>query len=245
MPGCTHTFPKHVSNTVPKHVSVHATYPVPSNLEGSGKPGSIPSVELDQEVQEVDHIVECPFYEGQGPQNLHDHTHTPYHHFPSPQKQKNIALSHSYSPSKPKRHSIRKHTNTSAALPQNLIESQHRVSDPNQPSFTTTTTQSSLKRKTPKFVVELVAKRIRRAVEASEPVYFDPDTATLIPRPSLEHYILGEEGSSNSPGLTNCLNEGNIPQLSNFNSSSPSTVCDLPNVSMAEEAGLIMPPPSP
>lgn len=92
---------------------------------------SILSVELDQEVQKADIIAEGPFYEGQGPLNLHGHTHLPHPHFPSPQKQKNSASFHSNSSTKLKSHFTCKHTSTSAALPQNLIESHHHVIDLN------------------------------------------------------------------------------------------------------------------
>ena len=73
-------------------------------------------------------------------------------------------------------------------------------------------------------------------MEGPEPVYFDPESATFIPRSSLEYFILKERNK------TDCHDESfsftNISSISN-------SVCDSNVVSMVEEAGLIMPPTSP
>lgn len=100
---------------------------------------SMPSEDLDQEDQEAVHIVEGPFYDGQGPPIPYDHTHLPYPYLPSPQRQKTSTPIHSKSLTKPKRHHLRKDINTPFASSQNQIETQHHVSNLNQPSFTTTT----------------------------------------------------------------------------------------------------------
>ena len=95
-----------------------------------------------------------------------------------------------------------------------------------------------LKRKVARPELDLFSKRLRKAVEGPEPVYFDPDTLSFIPESRLESFILEERRKTENHGEFH----------SAFYPSSCSAGTALENVSsvtMAEEAGLIMPPTSP
>ncbi|KAL0012938.1 hypothetical protein SO802_000007 [Lithocarpus litseifolius] len=57
---------------------------------------------------------------------------------------------------------------------------------PHSPTFPT----NPLKRKVTKQEVEKFAKKLRKDVTGLEPIYFDPETVTIIPRSRLEHFFL-------------------------------------------------------
>ena len=57
---------------------------------------------------------------------------------------------------------------------------------PTQPS-TLSPSSNSLKRK-----IKVFSKRLRKAASGPKPVFFDPDTFTLIPQSRLEFFILNE-----------------------------------------------------
>lgn len=73
-------------------------------------------------------------------------------------------------------------------------------------------------------------------MEGPEPVYFDLDSVTFIPRLKLEYFILEERNKSVNHGESFSFN--NHSSISNF-------YCDSTSVSMVKKAGLIMPPTSP
>ena len=100
------------------------------------------------------------------------------------------------------------------------------------------------KRKVPRTEENLFTKRLRQAVEGTEPVYFDPTTVSFIPRSELESFILANKE------LENHGESQSTPHLSSFPlvhdtvcSNSVSTLFSSDYT--AEEAGLIMPPTSP
>ena len=90
----------------------------------------------------------------------------------------------------------------------------------------------------PRLELEQFSKRLKKAVEGPEPVYFDPATVSFIPESRLELFILEDRRKTE--------NHGEL-----YSTPHPS-FCSVGNVSenfssdnMAEEAGLIMPPTSP
>ena len=96
----------------------------------------------------------------------------------------------------------------------------------------------NLKRKLPRPSFDLLSKRLRKAVIASEPVCFDPGTVTLIPRSSLEDFIMEERKKAENHGeLHPDPYPYSIPMVSNY-------ICSNA-FSTAKEVGLIMPPTSP
>ena len=113
-----------------------------------------------------------------------------------------------------------------------------------------TTPTNPLKRKVTKQEVEQIAKRLRKAVTGSEPIYFDPETATIIPRSRIEHFILRQ---GHNPGNSEYYSEhapiNVVPDCpaptSPHTHSTFENDFSLISSSMAEEAGLNMPPTSP
>ena len=88
----------------------------------------------------------------------------------------------------------------------------------------------------PRLELEQFSKRLKKAVEGPEPVYFDPATVSFIPESRLELFILEERRKTENHGelystpYPSFCSVGNV--FENFSS-----------VNMAEEAGLIMPQP--
>ena len=109
---------------------------------------------------------------------------------------------------------------------------------------------TSLKKKATKQECEHLAKQLKKAILGLEPVYFDPNTMTLIPKSKLEHFIIQQRLK---PGTSNTLNESLISQHApnvptSFNGQSPvfpASFAPSYSDSMVKEAGLIMPPTSP
>ena len=93
-----------------------------------------------------------------------------------------------------------------------------------------------LKRKESGKESELVTKRFRLDARSPEPIFFDPETVALIPQSSLEHFLIKERHLAEDEKF-NCK--------SSYHNSSDSYVQYNAFPIMAEEAGLIMPPPSP
>ena len=91
----------------------------------------------------------------------------------------------------------------------------------------------SQKRKISRLDLEYFSKRQRKVVEGLEPVYFDPNTVTFIPRLKLELFFLNKK---EKPTLGKSL-------FTPPNISTPD--CTLSSNSTTEAAGLIMPPNSP
>ena len=73
-------------------------------------------------------------------------------------------------------------------------------------------------------------------MEGPEPLYFDPESSTFIPRSSLEYFIFKERNKNDQHGESFPFN---IP------SSNSDSVYGSNVAAMAEEAGLITPPTSP
>ena len=101
------------------------------------------------------------------------------------------------------------------------------------------------KRKVPKTEVESFTKKLRNVVEGAEPVYFDPITVSFIPRSKLESFILEERKKFENHGESQFN-----PHLLCFPLVLDTAISTLvfaffSSDSMAEEAGLIMPPTSP
>ena len=93
-----------------------------------------------------------------------------------------------------------------------------------------------LKRKETGKESELFTKRFRLDARSPEPIFFDPETVALIPQSSLEHFIIKERHLAEDEKF-NCK--------SFYHNSSDICVQNNAISNMAEEAGLIMPPPSP
>ena len=82
------------------------------------------------------------------------------------------------------------------------------------------------------------SKRLREAIEGPELVYFDPVTASFILRSRLDCYILQQNKED--------AKHGELHPITYPSSCYVVSVCEIsPSFSMAEEAGLIMPPTSP
>ena len=96
----------------------------------------------------------------------------------------------------------------------------------------------NLKRKGINDELATFAKRLRKATTGPESIYFDPDTATLIPQSRLGSFILQESQKAEDKARSSkCFS-----QWHPFTNSAPSSDCEsFPT--MAEEAGLTMPPP--
>ena len=104
--------------------------------------------------------------------------------------------------------------------------------------FLTEAKTTSLKRKTSKPMLDHSSKSLRTAVKGSEPIYFDPSSASFVPGSKLESFMLEERNDEENHGeflLKPILPF--IPMVSNYVFSD--------TVKTAEEAGLIMPPKSP
>ena len=104
--------------------------------------------------------------------------------------------------------------------------------------FLTEAKTTSLKRKTSKPVLDHSSKRLRTAVKGSEPIYFDPSSASFISSSRLESFMVEERNDAKNHGellLKPILPF--IPMVSNCVFSD--------TVKTAEEASLIMPPKSP
>ena len=104
------------------------------------------------------------------------------------------------------------------------------------PSNDAIPTPNPLKRKVTGKEFDFLTKRLRSATRGLEPIFFDPVTATLIPQLSLEYFItkdsqIAEDEAHNCKSFYHNLFE--ICSQTNANSNT------------AEEAGLIMSPPSP
>nr|POE78759.1 hypothetical protein CFP56_65080 [Quercus suber] len=80
-----------------------------------------------------------------------------------------------------------------------MIDTQTQSTQVPSPS-SSKTLSINLKRKIPRPSFDLFAKRLRKAVTAIEPVYFDPSTATLILRSRLEDFILDERKKAENHG---------------------------------------------
>ena len=84
------------------------------------------------------------------------------------------------------------------------------------------------------------AKRLRMAASGPKPVFFDPDTVSLITQSRLEQFILQERQKSEDEGNARKYFSylHSHPCIPNYDNSCSTTI-------VAKEAGLIMPPPSP
>ena len=114
-----------------------------------------------------------------------------------------------------------------------LIPNTHTTS---QPHIISPYASQAHKRKLAKSEAVHFSKRLRKAVEGPEPLYFDPESSTFIPRSSLEYFILKERNKNDRHGESFPFN---IP------SSNSDSVYGSNVAAMAEEAGLITPPTSP
>ena len=108
------------------------------------------------------------------------------------------------------------------------------------PPHTIPFSPNPLKRKVIEKELNIFAKRLRKANSGQEPLYFDPKTVALIPQSRLEYFILkesqkAEDEAQNRKSFYHFFSEACSHTIANPNSST----------SMAEEAGLIKPPPSP
>lgn len=97
-----------------------------------------------------------------------------------------------------------------------------------------------LKRKVMEKELVFFAKRFKIATRGPKPIYFHPETVALIPQSSLEYFILKEsqkteDGAHNGKSFYHNL----LGICSHINENTTSTSFST------EEAGLIMPPPSP
>nr|POE88627.1 hypothetical protein CFP56_61541 [Quercus suber] len=127
----------------------------------------------------------------------------------------------------------------------------HMVNTQSIPSDTPHTSTPVSKRKISKEELSTFTKRLKIASNASEPVFFDPVTTTLIPKSKIESFILEEEHKSHSPFIPKVHGEplkgkARTPNLSK--SVVPLTSVEVAHtlsVHTAEEAGLTMPPPLP
>ena len=107
------------------------------------------------------------------------------------------------------------------------------------PPHTIPFSPNPLKRKVIEKELNIFAKRLRKANSGQEPLYFDPKTVALIPQSRLEYFILkesqkAEDEAQNRKSFYHFFSEACSHTIANPNSST----------SMAEEAGLIKPPPS-
>ena len=114
-----------------------------------------------------------------------------------------------------------------------LIPNTHTTS---QPHIISPSSSQAHKRKLAKSEAVHFSKRLRKAVEGPEPLYFDPESSTFIPRSSLKYFILKERNKNDRHGESFPFN---IP------SSNSDSVYGTNVAAMAEEAGLITPPTSP
>ncbi|KAK7836906.1 hypothetical protein CFP56_021887 [Quercus suber] len=85
------------------------------------------------------------------------------------------------------------------------LYSQHIIPLPNH--LTPPTLSCNQKRKNSVPELEHFSKRLRKAVEGPEPIYFDPNTVTFIPRSRLEQFIVNEEAPGGVPSHS-ALNHG-------------------------------------
>ena len=126
------------------------------------------------------------------------------------------------------------------------------VSSEPHPNLTTETSlpcsPPTLKRKITQEDLALFSKRLKKTTCSPEPIFFDPDIATLIPQSKLELFFLSKrEKTSATP--TKIHGESLKPRARRANPSPinaktvSANVCS--SVSSAEEAGLAMPPTSP
>ena len=91
---------------------------------------------------------------------------------------------------------------------------------------------NALKRKVARPTLDQFSKRLRKAVEGPEPVYFDPATVFFIPKSMLEFFILEERRKIE--------NHGELHSTFYPSSCFVGTVCENSSSdNMAEEAGLI------
>ena len=138
-------------------------------------------------------------------------------------------------------------------LYQNIPNSSQTI--PNtQPTFPILKSSSEadhpLKRKISNEEYAAYAKRLKKTNEAHEPVYFDPETATLIHHSRLEFFILSER-EKKEPRPPTVHGEPLKPRARSSSQSPSTTVESLSSnhisssSQMAEEAGLIMPPTDP
>ena len=166
----------------------------------------------------------------------------------------NVTTSNSPNPESPKTPITPSNSNKSVLLELNSHKNQsQKIVSPignispsqTQPLNTTTNSHPPLeshafpqKRKVPISELGKFSKHLREAIEGPKPMYFDPVTASFILRSRLDCYILQQNKED--------AKHGELHPITYPSSYYVVSVCEIsPSFSMAEEAGLIMPPTFP
>ena len=150
-------------------------------------------------------------------------TNMPYTHLPEVSKSLSSSSSH---------YQLTHQRKTISSQYHSSLKSDHAT------QLNTTHLPRNLKRKGINDELDTIAKRIKQAINSTETIYFDPGTAAFIPQSKLEYFILHEGQKTEDKAHNSKYFSQKLPAT---NPASTSEWESFP--SMADEAGLIMPPP--